>query len=350
MKNQYVGDIGDFGKVLILKHLAGLGFKIGINWVLTKNDNRADGKHRDYIDYREKDCLCCCDGEIFESILPLVKREKEDRKIEDLESIIRGFSKKTVFYSEYFDGIVSRIIRDRDAFNKLTQSVANLVFFDPDNGIDGEEGTSSKHVFLSDLKRYWKRKQSLLTYHHLSRQDTHEEQIAKLKHDFKKAFPDGRVYTYHLRRGTARVYVLCIREEHLHKIVGKDSISAIEPLKMTKKVWAKRGRCCEKNHSPMPTPAIQHSPLASAKVFDAELFIQGHNMKAGKNPTTSIGYVNRNGQVVIRNTGSPGTDHGQSIYQLGCSHCGYVYGANGADIHLRKCPNCQDGKPGLPIE
>jgi len=46
MKAQYVGDIGDFGKVLILKHLAVLGFKIGINWVLTKNDNRADGKHR----------------------------------------------------------------------------------------------------------------------------------------------------------------------------------------------------------------------------------------------------------------------------------------------------------------
>ena len=36
MKDQYVGDIGDFGKVLLLKHLAQLGFKIGINWVLTR--------------------------------------------------------------------------------------------------------------------------------------------------------------------------------------------------------------------------------------------------------------------------------------------------------------------------
>jgi hypothetical protein len=32
--------------------------------------------------------------------------------------------------------------------------------------------------------------------------------------------------------------------------------------------------------------------------------------------TTKPGYVNRNGQVVTRNTGLPGTDHGQSIYQL----------------------------------
>jgi rubredoxin len=74
-------------------------------------------------------------------------------------------------------------------------------------------------------------------------------------------------------------------------------------------------------------------------------------VNASKNSTTSIGYVNKkNGQVVIRNTGLRGTDHGQSVYQLGCSLCGHVYGANGTDIHLRKCPNCQDGKPGLAFK
>ena len=67
--------------------------------------------------------------------------------------------------------------------------------------------------------------------------------------------------------------------------------------------------------------------------------------------TTKVGFVNRNGQVVIRNTGKPGTDHGQKIYQLGCSLCGNVYGANGADIWARKCPkpSCQDGKPGFQV-
>jgi Zn finger protein HypA/HybF involved in hydrogenase expression len=59
--------------------------------------------------------------------------------------------------------------------------------------------------------------------------------------------------------------------------------------------------------------------------------------------TTQPGYVNRNRQVVIRNTGLPGTDYGQSVYQLGCSDCGHVYGANGSDIHLRLCPKCQGG-------
>lgn len=70
-----------------------------------------------------------------------------------------------------------------------------------------------------------------------------------------------------------------------------------------------------------------------------------------KTKTTHPGHVNEpHGQVVIRNTGLPGTDRGQSVYQLGCSHCGHVYGANGSDIFERKCPNCQGGKVGLPLE
>jgi hypothetical protein len=345
MKDQYVGDIGDFGKVLLLKHLVGLGFKIGINWVLTENDQRADGKHRDYASYSGGDCLCCCDDKVFEQMLPLAKKEKADRKIEDLEDLIRGFSERVVFYSKKYVGGRKRKTSEDEAFAALSPDLANLAFFDPDNGVDGEEGTSSKHVYISDLSRYWKRKQSILTYHHLSREDTHEKQIDKLRIDFTRAFPESRVYTYHLRRGTARVYILCIRKEHLPKIVGKDAISAIQPLNMTKEAWSKRSKYCDKNHpaKSAPTPKSSMPPLP-------EMLLKGNWSKASKNLTTQIGYVNKNGQVVIRNTKLPGTDHGQFIYQLGCSHCGHTYGANGSDIHLRKCPNCQGGAIGLSLE
>ncbi|MGA7220784.1 MAG: hypothetical protein WBX38_20885 [Candidatus Sulfotelmatobacter sp.] len=71
-------------------------------------------------------------------------------------------------------------------------------------------------------------------------------------------------------------------------------------------------------------------------------------MKTKKN-TTQIGFVNRNRQVVVRNTGLPGTDKNATIYQLGCSQCGHVYGANSADIFERRCPKHDNGKPGLPF-
>lgn len=64
-------------------------------------------------------------------------------------------------------------------------------------------------------------------------------------------------------------------------------------------------------------------------------------------PTTVPGYRNANGQSVVRATGLPGTDHLQYIYVLQCSHCQNEYGANGSDIHARKCPKCQGGAKGL---
>jgi PHP family Zn ribbon phosphoesterase len=72
-------------------------------------------------------------------------------------------------------------------------------------------------------------------------------------------------------------------------------------------------------------------------------------MATESSDTTAIGFRNKNGQLVVRNTGKPGTDHLQYIYQLACSKCGHNYGANGADIHERKCPACQGGAPGFTL-
>jgi predicted Zn-ribbon and HTH transcriptional regulator len=44
------------------------------------------------------------------------------------------------------------------------------------------------------------------------------------------------------------------------------------------------------------------------------------------------------------------TDHNQFVYQLACSKCGHNYGANGSDIHSRRCPKCDGGLPGLPLD
>jgi len=66
--------------------------------------------------------------------------------------------------------------------------------------------------------------------------------------------------------------------------------------------------------------------------------------------TTDPGFENRNSQRVVRATGLLGTDHLQEVYLLRCEKCGHQYGANGSDIHERKCPKCQGGRPRLPLE
>lgn len=65
--------------------------------------------------------------------------------------------------------------------------------------------------------------------------------------------------------------------------------------------------------------------------------------------TTQSGYLNRNNQQVLRKTARPGNGSNQYVYLMECRNCGHLYGANGADIHERKCPvpECGNGAAGL---
>ena len=63
---------------------------------------------------------------------------------------------------------------------------------------------------------------------------------------------------------------------------------------------------------------------------------------------TRIGYRNRDGQEIVRKTDVGGPE-GQRIYVLRCTVCGHHYGEYGLNADIRKCPECQDGPPGLPI-
>ena len=82
---------------------------------------------------------------------------------------------------------------------------------------------------------------------------------------------------------------------------------------------------------------------AVAKILDKEGAVS-----AGY--STVEGFTNGNGQQVVRRTDRPGTDHLHVVYVLSCTVCRHVYGANGSDIHRRRCPNCQGGRPGLLYE
>lgn len=86
-----------------------------------------------------------------------------------------------------------------------------------------------------------------------------------------------------------------------------------------------------------PTKKAKPTAKPTAKV--------GRVSSGGK--TTKAGYVNRNGQEVLRATDLPGNDHNQVVYVLRCGSCRHRYGANGSDIRQRKCPACGGGATGL---
>jgi hypothetical protein len=75
---------------------------------------------------------------------------------------------------------------------------------------------------------------------------------------------------------------------------------------------------------------------------------QDWRWQSGDGPSVQIGVVNRNGQRCMGHRGVEGTDHEQFACKAECTVCGYVYGANGSDMHERRCPMHDGGKPGIP--
>lgn len=71
---------------------------------------------------------------------------------------------------------------------------------------------------------------------------------------------------------------------------------------------------------------------------------KGTMKSASKGKSTETGYINKNNQRNNGKTDIPGTGYGQWFYDMECLNCGHKYHANGHDVWLRKCPNCQGGK------
>ena len=63
---------------------------------------------------------------------------------------------------------------------------------------------------------------------------------------------------------------------------------------------------------------------------------------------TRIGYTNTDAQAIVARTDSFRPD-GQRVFVMRCGACGHEYGSYGCDAHIRTCPTCQDGQPGLPV-
>jgi plasmid stabilization system protein ParE len=70
---------------------------------------------------------------------------------------------------------------------------------------------------------------------------------------------------------------------------------------------------------------------------------------AAPDRATTPGFVNHNGQEVMRAVNVLGTEHSQRVYELRCRTCEHRYGSHGSDNFDRKCPDCQGGAAGLPL-
>ena len=88
MQNQYVGDIGDFGKYGLLRAISGDPLRLGVVWYLfpdepTKEPGKGDGKFIDYLCHptAKERKLIECDPFLYDKLHKIVIDENDRRVV-----------------------------------------------------------------------------------------------------------------------------------------------------------------------------------------------------------------------------------------------------------------------------
>lgn len=164
MKVQYFGDVNDYRKFALLRLLAKEGgFRIGVNWMLTKDDGGPDGAKRSYLSQPQQ--WRDFDPVLFDALKSLKLSAADFHGFETTELIPGAI----FFGKETPDPLVDRNQFHRDCLSAFAD--AELAFFDPDNGLEiascpkGRK-RSSKFVFCDEIADHYGKGRSILIYQH----------------------------------------------------------------------------------------------------------------------------------------------------------------------------------------
>jgi hypothetical protein len=219
MQNRYAGDVGDFIKLGLLRHLAADDLSFGVNWYLTPDEaHNADGKHVTYVETenRKHASLAACDLDLMRCLSGVVAGLRSVQALEDSGALPLGASS----FAEVLDRSVNRQAWHERALAGLVG--ANAVFVDPDNGLASASGRPTiKHVLAGELADYAARGQSLVVYHHADRSAKAEVQAKAQLGRVACAVGQVPVGTIIARRGSCRLFVVTASDGHLNALADR---------------------------------------------------------------------------------------------------------------------------------
>jgi hypothetical protein len=173
MQNPYVGDIGDYLKLGILRALSP-GLRLGIAWWLHRDESHnADGQHINYLNDpgRWRDF----DPQLFDAISRIVSSGQRNIRALEEANVLPG----AIFASEFIPigcPASQRQQARQDWLERVQLKLdgADLLFLDPDNGLEPASfrpvgAKSRKSIMLSEVHQFARPGRCLIVYHHQSR-------------------------------------------------------------------------------------------------------------------------------------------------------------------------------------
>jgi hypothetical protein len=218
MKNQYVGDVGDFCKYGLLRALFNNSYlKLGVNWYFNGTDNKPVGRHTAYLDKSNSigEKLKKCDESLYNKLYRIVKIEnkRDIRRIEQTK-ILR---EDTIFFANNLDDFEERGRWHRMALKILEK--ADVIFLDPDNGINTNNSNITCDASINEIKDYFRQGQTVIVYNQRSHQ---KDDVYEKRFQISRRELSGCIFRrLRARRGTARDFCFFIQPKHKEDVCVK---------------------------------------------------------------------------------------------------------------------------------
>jgi hypothetical protein len=209
MQNRYVGDIGDFVKLALLRALSP-GHRLGVIWYLVPDESHnGDGRHVGYLRKNEWRHL---DPQVFDGLARIVANGERSvaalerfgllhrcQFVSDLLPLPKAYAERAIARAEWLDRAVGEI---RDC---------NLVFLDPDNGLQPERfrpasAKAIKSASFADLGRFRRPGRTLVVYHHHTRRKGGHAAETRYNADRLRAHGFDRVDALRANRYSPRAF------------------------------------------------------------------------------------------------------------------------------------------------
>ena len=221
MQDRYTGDIGDYGKLGMLRCLATTGLRVGVNWYRTPDeDHNEDGRFTQYAydsSYRD------CDPQLWASLAQILNANQ--RRVESLETpdiLDAVFFNERLDFSNIFYRERAGIRADWHRQALAALNGCEIVFVDPDNGLmvpsAWRSKKSNKYVLPEELYDYYRQGASVVYYQHKARRPDsfYTGQHNKLLQDERIQGAEGLGLKF--TRTSLRYYWFLLRPEHAETV------------------------------------------------------------------------------------------------------------------------------------